>query len=104
MQTNSTNFTRIISVQWYTVISKLRSYPGTAFLRKTLNSSARIIKKRVKDLFKIFSISSLCLSFIDTLTELMLVSIRVYSFSFLATRIGFKMTSLLVWISTSGLI
>jgi len=49
-----------------------------------------------------FSISSACLIEMLTRTELMLVSMKTFSFSFLATVSGVSKTSGDVWASISG--
>lgn len=78
------------------VMRKEMSYPSTAFLRITMNCSARCIKKRVNLWHRISSISSACLILMDTRTLLMEGSIRQVSFSVRDTTTGLRINSLLV--------
>lgn len=66
----------------------------TAFLRMTMNCSARCIRNRVNLWHKFSSISSACLILIETRTELMDGSIRQYSFSVRETYTLFNNSSL----------
>lgn len=70
-----------------------RKLTAIAFLLKITNPSARMVMNRVNFLHKIRSISSACLIAIESLIELILVSIRTRSDSFLEIRRGWRSNS-----------
>ena len=69
------------------------SHTLTGFLRRMKKLSARCVKNLMNLWTRMCSISSACLILMLTLIELMLVSIKTFSFSFLAMISGFSMTS-----------
>ena len=66
--------------------------------------SALLIMKPVNLWQRSLSMSSACLIEMETLTELMLGSMRTFSLSFLEMMTGFRRTSGDYWISISGLL